>query len=62
MSRRAHSNADNSDLFGRANAARIDEARRRLRLARASRGGVKAAERQLKLTVLDVLREELGKK
>lgn len=62
MSRRAHSNADTSDLFGRANAARIDEARRRLRLARASRGGVKAAERQLKLTVLDVLREELGKK
>ncbi len=62
MSRRAHRNADTSDLFNRANAARIEEARRRVRLARASHGGVRAAEQNLQRTVLDILREELGKR
>lgn len=62
MSRRAHEPADTSDLFNRANAARIAEARRRVRLARASHGGVRTAERDLQRTVLDILREELGKK
>lgn len=62
MSHRAQQPADTSDLFDRANAARIEDARRRVRLARATRGGVKHAQQELQKTVQDILREELGKR
>lgn len=61
MSPCAEQPADTSDLFDRANASRIEEARRRVRLARATRGGVRQAQRELQKTMQDILREELGK-
>lgn len=60
MSRRARTSGDTPDLFNEDHSARIREARQRVRLARARNGGVSRAQRLLRDTVLDVLREELG--
>lgn len=60
MSSKALADDDTPDLFDAVNSERIREARQRVRLARARNGGVGRAQRLLRDTVLDVLREELG--
>lgn len=60
MSGKALANDDAPDLFDADHSARISEARQRVRLARADNSGVRRAQRHLRETLHDVLREELG--